>query len=247
MAQRSKKRVWKRKSKELRKSLKMWAEGAREELLRPHVEPYADALERGWRAERDYLQKVCNEYHARIPWRVGDAQEPDLPLPDYDPFAPPVTEELSDEERAERHERIDVLNKRIRRWLKYRARSLRRGFTKASLRENPFGVLLAKLSGLNAPPKARQGYQQYMRESYATDIAPVVAERWTEKSIKADGSANTGHPDAPFRCSIARDLFKALPEEEQTAIRGRAAEEAREAKLAYEKGMKDGPSKSPEA
>jgi hypothetical protein len=106
-----KKRTWKRKSKELRKSNKMWAEGAREDLLRPHIEPYADALERGWRAERDYLQKVCNEYHARIFWRLADTDEPELPLPDYDPFAPPVVEALTDEERAARHDRIEELNK----------------------------------------------------------------------------------------------------------------------------------------
>jgi hypothetical protein len=89
----------------------MWAEGTREDLLHPHIEAYADALERGWRAERDYVQKVCNEYHARISWRLADAEEPELPLPDYDPFALRVQEELSDEDRAERHDRVEMLNK----------------------------------------------------------------------------------------------------------------------------------------
>jgi hypothetical protein len=115
------------------------------------------------------------------------------------------------------------------------------------LRDNPYAVLLAKLAGVTTPPKARQGYQQFMRESFATVIAPVVEERWKAKSIKADGSANTGSPNAPFRCAIARELFNALPEEEQTEIRGRAVEEGREAKAAYEKGIKEGAAKSPEA
>ncbi|KAJ7826544.1 hypothetical protein B0H13DRAFT_2680676 [Mycena leptocephala] len=228
MGKRSRKRTWKRKSKELRKSNKMWAEGAREDLLRRHIEAYADALERGWRSEHDYLQKVCNEFHSRISWRLADHEEPELPLAEYNPLAPPIAEMLSEEERTARHDRIEDLNKRIRRWLKYRVRSLCHGLTsKASLRENP--------------------YAQYMHESYATDIGPVVAERWKNHSVNPDGSANTAAPGAPFRCAIARELFSALPDDEQSALREHAVEEARQAKLKYEKGMKEGPSKSPEA
>ncbi|KAJ7615075.1 hypothetical protein DFH06DRAFT_1013683 [Mycena polygramma] len=241
-------RKWSRKSKAQRKSLKMWAEGARETILCPHIEPYTDALERGWRAERDYLQKVCNEYHAKISWRLGDTEEPSLPLPDYDQFAPPTLETLSDEERDARHARQNQLNERICRWLKYQARSLRRGIrSSASLRDNPFAVFLAKLAGITTPPKARQGFQQYMHESYATDIEPEVTARWKAQSINPDGSANAAHPDASFRSKIARELFKALPQEEQDALRGRATAEAQEAKLKYAKAMTDGPSKSPEA
>jgi hypothetical protein len=85
-----------------------------------------------------------------------------------------------------------------------------------------------------------------MRESYTTDIAPVVAERWrSDRPMNKDGSANTKQPNAPFRAQIARELFAQLPDEEQEAIRGRASGEAREAKIAYEKAMKQGPSKRP--
>jgi hypothetical protein len=98
------KRSWKRKSKSQRKNNKLWAKGSREDLLRPHIEPYADALERGWRAERDYLHKVCNKYHARISWWLADADELEVPLPAYDTFAPPVVEDLAPEERTARHE-----------------------------------------------------------------------------------------------------------------------------------------------
>ncbi|KAJ7680841.1 hypothetical protein DFH06DRAFT_973383 [Mycena polygramma] len=240
-------RTWKRKSKALRKSLKMWAEGAREDVLRPHIEPYTDALERGWRAERDYIQKVCNQYHAQISWRLLDHEEPDSPLPAYDPFAPPVVEKLTEDEAKARHQRHQELNKRIQRWLKYRARSLRnKGLSKAALRDNPYAVLLGKLSGLTSPPKARQAFQQFMRERPA-DVAAEVDKQWAKKSIAEDGSANTKHPGAPFRCKIARELFSALPQAEQDAIRGRAAAEAKQAKLDYATAMEGGASKSPEA
>jgi hypothetical protein len=56
------------------------------------------------------LQKVCNEYHACISWRLDDNDEPDLPLPTYDPFAAPVLETLTEEEKVIKHEQIESLN-----------------------------------------------------------------------------------------------------------------------------------------
>ncbi|KAF8122740.1 hypothetical protein K438DRAFT_1792965 [Mycena galopus ATCC 62051] len=214
--------------------------------MRPHIEPYTDALDRGWRAERDYWQRVCNEFHARISWRLADHEEPELPLPIYDALAPPVVEDLTEEERVERHARREELNDRIWRWLKYRAQSLRRKVTKTALADSPYAALLSKLSGLKTPPKARQAYQQFMHEKVA-EIAAIVDIRWKEKSINADGSANTGKPKAPFRSAVAREMFEELPSSKRDAYAKRATEEARAAKEAYTKALEAGPSKSPEA
>ncbi|KAJ7430092.1 hypothetical protein B0H11DRAFT_2238031 [Mycena galericulata] len=101
---------------------KKWAEGAREDLLRPHIKGYRKALKGGWRTERDYLQNVIDKYHARISWRLLDHEEPELPLPDYDPLKRASLEELTEQERAERKVRIKQLSTRIRRWLKLHAR-----------------------------------------------------------------------------------------------------------------------------
>jgi hypothetical protein len=84
VAPRKRKRSWKRIAKKDHRNLKMWAEGARELLLKLHIPVYTDALEWGWQAERDYIQEVCNEYHARISWRLADNEEPELPLAEYD-------------------------------------------------------------------------------------------------------------------------------------------------------------------
>jgi hypothetical protein len=107
---RKRKRTWKRIAKKDRQNLKMWAEGARESILKPHIPGYTDALERGWRAERDYIQDVCNEFHARISWRLTDKEEPELPLPEYDPFAMAETEELDDEELQMKRLRVQTMN-----------------------------------------------------------------------------------------------------------------------------------------
>ncbi|KAJ7078635.1 hypothetical protein C8R43DRAFT_1143374 [Mycena crocata] len=240
-------RTWKRVAKKDRRNLKMWAEGAREDILKPHIEAYTDALERGWRAERDYLLLVCNEFHARISWRLENYEEPELPLPAYDQFALPVREDLSDDELNRKRIRIETMNARIARWLKYRARRLRRP-VKMDRTRDPWAILLAKLAGVNSPPKARQAFQQYMHESYDTDIGPAVAARWAAKGVEDDGRAlkvKKG-PDAPFRAQVARELFAELSAEEQEALGARAKEEARVAREEYNNAMKQGPSKSPE-
>jgi hypothetical protein len=107
---RKRKRTWKRIAKKDRRNLKMWAEGARESILKPHIPGYTDALECGWQAERDYIQEVCNEYHARISWWLDDKEEPELPLPEYDRFAIPQAEELDEEEVQMKRLHIETMN-----------------------------------------------------------------------------------------------------------------------------------------
>lgn len=262
------KRTWKRVAKKDRRNLKMWAEGARESILRPHIPGYTDALERGWRAERDYLLGVCNEFHAKIPWRLDDHDEPELPLPEYDEFAGQIVEDLDEEETTTKRLRIETMNavsdrrpvthihiltlsfllQRIARWLKYRARRLRRP-VKMDRTRDPWAILLAKLAGINSPPKARQAFQQFMHESYERDIEPIVEARWAASCVESDGVTlkTKKRPDAPFRAKVARDLFKELSAKDQDGLRARAKEEAKEAREAYVGAMKKGPSKDPAA
>lgn len=56
------------------------------------------------------MQKVCNEFHARISWRLLDHEEPELPLQEYNPRAPPISEPLTEEETQQKRERINDLN-----------------------------------------------------------------------------------------------------------------------------------------
>lgn len=41
---------------------------------------------------------MYNEYHQLIPWRLSDDEEPDLPLPEYNPKAMAEEESLSPED-----------------------------------------------------------------------------------------------------------------------------------------------------
>ncbi|KAJ7457079.1 hypothetical protein FB451DRAFT_1407111 [Mycena latifolia] len=235
-----------RVSKENRRNLRLWAEGARETILSANLEDYADALERGWRAERDSVQNICNEFHAKISWRLKDHEEPDLPLPDFDPLAVLPEEVLSEEEQAVKQARKDVLNARIRRWLKYRVRRLRKQLrTRLDPCKDPWAILLARLSGIKQPPKARQGYQQFMHKQHKTTIAPVVAEKWAETATPGNSVQTAKDPNGPFRAKVACELFAALPEEEQSAFAVRAKSEAAAAREKYDTDFKKPPSKAP--
>jgi hypothetical protein len=96
-----------------RESRKLWAEGCREGILAPHVEPYADALARSCVAERDYIRRVQNEYHQLIPWELPDDEEPPLPLPEYDPKVIMMAEELTAEESEHKSKVVARKNKVI--------------------------------------------------------------------------------------------------------------------------------------
>ncbi|KAJ7479910.1 hypothetical protein FB451DRAFT_1395473 [Mycena latifolia] len=203
--------------KQNRRNLRLWAEGAREEVLTPHLDAFQQARDLGWVAERAYLQTVCNEFHARVDWCLADHEEP--VLKPYDPNAKLADEALTEEEEVAQRARQTEINARIRRWFLYRLHRRRCQTAGLDPRKDPFAVLLAKLCGLTAPPKARQAYQQFMRESHANKIAPVVLERWAAARENNDpDTIGRKEPKAGFRARVARELFAALPEAEKAAI-----------------------------
>jgi hypothetical protein len=139
---------------------------------------------------------------------------------------------------------------RIRRWLKYRVKRLRRHVrTKISSEKDPWAILLAKLSGVTSPPKARQGYQQYMREQYTnpgSDLEKEVKARWAATPAAGSSVATAKEPNAPFRAEVARDLFAQLPDSDRNQYSARAKAEAVAAQAAYNKALNGTPGKSPE-
>jgi hypothetical protein len=103
-----KKRERRRVPKEERKNLRLWAEGEREKILTPHIDAYTVALNQGWRLERKYLKSVCNEFDARVSWRLPDHEEP--VLGEWDPTAVVPQEQLSEMDEQLKRTRIKELN-----------------------------------------------------------------------------------------------------------------------------------------
>ncbi|KAJ7169364.1 hypothetical protein C8R43DRAFT_945303 [Mycena crocata] len=244
-----KKREQKRVPRAERKNLRLWAEGVRETILSPHLDGYTAALDQGWRQERAYCKKVCLEFHSRVDWQTEDHEEPVLDE-NWDASAlKEKSKPLSPEQEKTKRGRMKVLDKRIRRWFTYRIRRIRKHRSSAGLdpTKDPYAVLLAKLSGLTAPPKARQGFQQWMRETPKDEIEPVVQARWAEEQEKgAEVAERTKEPKVGFRAAVARSIFNGLPQAEQKSIGARATQEASAAKAAYTTALKNTPSTKPE-
>ncbi|KAK7006052.1 hypothetical protein R3P38DRAFT_3214985 [Favolaschia claudopus] len=93
------------------------------------------------------------------------------------------------------------------------------------------GPPLCKLTGATPPAKARQGYQQFMHESYESVIEPIVRARWNATAVADDGST--------LRTKKGINAIFGPPWR-------RAKDEAVQAKDEYLKHLKEGPSKAPE-
>lgn len=111
-------------------------------------------------------------------------------------------------------------------------------------KKNPYAVLLAKLSGIHAPPKALQAAQQYSKEAYESVIEPEIGRRW-ESGIKDGRIAANAKQTANFRSGVTRELFLALPEAERKRLAEKAKDDAAANKKAYEDALKAPPSKAP--
>ena len=98
-------------AKKKKKSAKNWALGKQEQYLTPFIEPYADALARGWTTERDFLGPVLWGYHASFNWVLEDHEEPEGELIQYNDNSPPPVEKLDEAEEARKREKINSLNK----------------------------------------------------------------------------------------------------------------------------------------
>ncbi|TRM57969.1 hypothetical protein BD626DRAFT_573957 [Schizophyllum amplum] len=174
-----KKRKRRTKDKKDRLNNKNWAEGVRETILSPHIPRYLDALAKdAWNVIQDIVMEVCAEYHAKIPWTMPVWEEPEEPLPAYDPKNPPVWPQLSDEEEKQRSAILTERNAAIHRWLDYRARKTPgyRHRSRAST-QNPYDRYMMKLTGLSpkGTKKALQTIQQYVIENPELVVAATKA------------------------------------------------------------------------
>lgn len=127
----------------------------------------------------------------------------------------------------------------MRRTLKYR-RTIALDPTR-----DPFARILARLSGITAPPKARQAYQQFMHESYRLKVAPVVQQRWADL-MKTNPHASKHHK-VNFTAQVAKEIFDGLPQDERRVITSRAKTAAFEARVAYKHALMQAPAQTPQA
>ncbi|KAJ7055670.1 hypothetical protein C8F01DRAFT_1319600 [Mycena amicta] len=220
---------------------KGWAAGVIEdEILGKYVARYAEARRKGLQAERNLLQTIYNDFFFCVPWNLKKGEQPQRPLPLWKPESVVDDSQLSDEENTQKMAFMKKMKPKIRRWMVYRAD------TAHSSTNNPgddiWNVLLAKATNIHPPNKARQGYQQWMHERYADDIGPTVQREWLAKH---DGETPTTSPGPGFQATVARKLFKELPEDVQQDYKDRAKAEAAAKRAAYREKLENWPGQTP--
>ncbi|KAJ7061576.1 hypothetical protein C8F01DRAFT_1252356 [Mycena amicta] len=147
------------------KNARLWAEGLRETILKPYLDDYSAALDRGTAAERILLRRIIREFFGRIHWSTPDSEE--VVLRPWDPNGADVDETLSPVAQAAKAERIKFMTDRIRRWFRYRVRRanrFRRSWTRDHIND-PFARFLLRLGGTKKAKKRRQPFQQFMSEA----------------------------------------------------------------------------------
>ncbi|KAF7311272.1 hypothetical protein MKEN_01028800 [Mycena kentingensis (nom. inval.)] len=226
--------------KEMRRSLRLWAQGGREEVLTPFIPDYAAAMNRGSAAERRVLRHILVRFNTIFPWWMPDHEEP--ASLEYDPEATVPVEVLTADQQLQKN---DCLARRIKVRVRSNASSSSARTFGRDPAKDPYARLVIKLSGYTPPQKARQAYQQFMAERYASDIAPIVDMRWSAAQA-ADVTLAGRRPRAGFRAAVARELFNALSEAERKAYGQRAAAKAKSDKAEYDEALKRAPSSSPE-
>ncbi|KAJ7051045.1 hypothetical protein C8F01DRAFT_1342962 [Mycena amicta] len=235
------KRVTKRVDPADKQNEKGWANGViKEQILQKHLVAYAEARQKGMKAERNLLQTIYNEFFFCVPWNLEKGRQPPLPLPQWTPQHVPDDSGLSDEDAAGKMSFIKKMKPKIRRWFVYRVDTVQGSTTNAD--DDVWNVLLAMATNIHPPNKARQGYQQWMHERYAEDIAEAVKGRWLAKH---DGEAPTTAPSPGFQATVARALFKELPVDVQEDYKARAKKEAAEKRAEYKTMLKNWPGKTP--
>lgn len=74
-----------------------------------------------------------------------------------------------------------------------------------------------------------------MHEDYSPKVEPVVTERW--KALVEKGLEKNDKNDAPYRAEIARDIFKALPQDEKDTYVAHTKKDKQAAVAKYEASL----------
>ncbi|KAJ7060050.1 hypothetical protein C8F01DRAFT_1254165 [Mycena amicta] len=223
-----------------------WAKGICEsQILEPGLAEYAQAVRSGNRAAvRAFIQKKTNQYIYQVGWRTSLKVEPES-LPRWDETMILEDEEgLTPAEERAKAWIIDQTSNRIVRWYTYRHESTQGRGVKVGNPEDPYSVFLTELAGIAPVKKARQGFQQYMHESYATEIATVVNSRWESEPDKPATVSRAAPPW--YRAKIARELFNALPDGQQKELKARAKTAAVQGRESYAQRVRESSERSPE-
>ncbi|KIY65249.1 hypothetical protein CYLTODRAFT_492474, partial [Cylindrobasidium torrendii FP15055 ss-10] len=240
----------KKKPKDQRKSRRGWAEGKREEVLTQYLSRFTQAISgsKPQSAADEVLRVVYARFFYHFPWDKPDDWEPET-IDDFDPDVVMEPEILSEEMQEEKSRVMKEKKSAIQRWLRHRAAKVRQMASdlRADRLSDPYQALLAKLSGIVKPKKARQAYQEWQSSTRSSDprtpepgTEPKPNSHYIDKAARRRWKNEAGHSKAPhqipgfFRQKIARELFNELPADVRDSYKKDAEDAAKKRRAEWD-------------
>ncbi|KAL1658565.1 hypothetical protein GGF50DRAFT_92549 [Schizophyllum commune] len=235
--------------REEKKSYKGWAKGVREEqVLEPMWLQYCDAAQRGIAQRRRVVELICERFHFQIPPDTPVKAEIYGPVPPWTPetIYDPFEGLTSEEDKQERHVKMEEINRRIEKYYAYRYSRISHAPALATdAASNPYNIFLNQLCGITRPSRGRSAAQHY-QSLCASQLAPIYQRQWTDNILSGKVSADAKQ-SGNWRESVARKELAKLSEAEQENWK-QSAKEYNDARVVlYKKQMSDPPLRTPEA
>ncbi|KAJ3486924.1 hypothetical protein NLJ89_g11762 [Agrocybe chaxingu] len=225
-------------------------QGQRKEFLVGEKPSYAAGVEGGYAV--DALALIQRRYFKRWPVLLPHDQDqlPDVlaavndEAPDEE-YAIPCKEDMGEDEYAEamkdyaEYQRVLKFRKaQIKRWLAYQYVKDHDMDPNDSGLNNPYRVLLHQLTGLTEKKPRQKTPGNIWRQTHRDEVE-------AELKVRAIAGGITRKQLAALRETVAKDLFKQLPQEEKDEYAALAKEEHIEVLAQWEKDMHSLPSKAP--
>ncbi|KAG1907622.1 uncharacterized protein F5891DRAFT_1180646 [Suillus fuscotomentosus] len=218
------------------KLFRHWAKNSRLAFLNSHLATYRERINRGKSQATDYVYEVVEEYFKHYHWKMKISDEP----LENNPLQMELDESLSPIELMQKSQKVLAMQKAIKSWLEYRAKSPNKLIVRRGKPENnEWTRLLSQLSGVRKQkPKALQAHQRWSKDHFKTEIKSHFLKKWHKAGLPSKKMAT-------FRDRITRKRFKKLSKEDQKHWKDTAQAEGEAAVKEWNDRLAAPPSTSP--
>ncbi|KAG1907610.1 uncharacterized protein F5891DRAFT_938521 [Suillus fuscotomentosus] len=213
-----------------------WVKNSRLAFLNDHLSTYRERVNQGKSQANNYVHKVVKDYFKRYHWKLKVSDEPS----ENNPLQMESDESLSPVELKQKSQKIIAMQKAIKSWLDYCAKSSKKLLVRNGKPENNEWIrLLSQLSGVRRnKPKALQAHQRWSKDHFGTKIKAHFLRKWRSAGLPSKKMA-------AFRDKITCKHFKKLSKEEQTDWKDKAQAEGKAAIQEWKDRLEAAPSTSP--
>ncbi|KAG1901799.1 uncharacterized protein F5891DRAFT_1187273 [Suillus fuscotomentosus] len=202
------------------KLFRSWAKNSCLAFLNNHLSTYRECINQGKSQANDYVHEVVKDYFKRYHWKLKVSDKPS----ENDPSQTESDESLSPVELKQKSQKIIAMQKAIKSWLDYCAKS-----SKKLLRAQ-WQAREQQMDSASQPT--------FWRPTKQTEDLASTPVMWRSAGLPSKKMA-------AFRDKITRKCFKKLLKEEQTDWKDKAQAEGKAAVQEWKDQLEAAPSTSP--